>query len=85
MRLWIPWCRFGANFPHAAFLSFHLILHKPQQQAEALISASQSLMSSSKLKTLFEVVLAFGNYMNSQRKGSVYGFKLSAFERVHLH
>ena len=39
-------------------------------------------MSSTKFRTLLEVILAFGNYMNSQRRGGAYGFKLSVFERV---
>ena len=29
-----------------------------------------------------QIILAYGNYMNSQRRGPAYGFKLSAFDRV---
>ena len=78
--------------------SFDSMSHvSSHQQIDAVIAASQSVMTSSKFKTLleawflsirclflhmFQVILAFGNYMNSQRRGGAYGFKLSVFERV---
>ena len=31
---------------------------------------------------LFQIVLAFGNYMNSSKRGPVYGFKLASLEIV---
>lgn len=31
---------------------------------------------------MLEVVLAFGNYMNSSKRGPVYGFKLQSLESV---
>jgi hypothetical protein len=51
-------------------------------QTEAVIAASDALMSSKKLKQILEVVLAFGNYINSGRRGGVYGFKLGTLDRL---
>ncbi len=48
----------------------------------SIMAAASSLMKSVKLRKFIEVVLAFGNYMNSQRRGGVHGFKLSAFDRL---
>ena len=50
--------------------------------ADAVTVASQSLMQSTNLKRLFEVILAYGNLMNSGRRGGAYGFKLSVFDRL---
>jgi len=47
-----------------------------------VIAAAGSIKSSVKLKKIFEVILAFGNYMNSAKRGGAYGFKLSALDRV---
>jgi len=66
------------------------------QQTDTIIAASNSVLNSSRLKKLMEVILvsftdtrwssdvqqAFGNLMNSQRRGGAYGFKLSAFDQV---
>ncbi|CAF0872036.1 unnamed protein product [Adineta steineri] len=49
-------------------------------QLKAVITASLSLKNNSKFKKLLEIVLAFGNYMNSSKRGPVYGFKLSSLE-----
>jgi len=51
-------------------------------QIAAIIAASMSIKSSGKLKKLLEVILAFGNYMNSAKRGAVYGFKLQSLETV---
>jgi hypothetical protein len=44
--------------------------------------ASNSLLSSTKLQKVLEVVLAFGNHMNSGRRGGAWGFKLSVFDQL---
>ena len=51
-------------------------------QINAVSSASLSIKQSRKLKQLLEVVLAFGNYMNSNKRGPVYGFKLQSLEAL---
>lgn len=58
------------------------IMKRLSPAAEAVIVASTSLMSSKNLKKLFEVILAYGNLMNSSRRGGVWGFKLSVFDRL---
>ncbi|XP_076616292.1 formin-like 1b isoform X1 [Chaetodon auriga] len=63
---------FMGNFPE----SVQLI----QPQLNALIAASMSLKSSSKLKKVLEIILAFGNYMNSSKRGSAYGFRLQSLD-----
>ncbi|CAG5868872.1 unnamed protein product [Menidia menidia] len=51
-----------------------------QPQLDAIIAASMSIKSSGKLKKILEVVLAFGNYMNSSRRGAAYGFRLQSLD-----
>ena len=41
-----------------------------------------SIRNSDKLKKILEIILAFGNYMNSGKRGSVYGFKLTSLEAL---
>ncbi|XP_029103749.1 formin-like protein 3 isoform X1 [Scleropages formosus] len=49
-------------------------------QLNAIIAASVSVKASSKLKRMLEIILALGNYMNSSKRGSVYGFKLQSLD-----
>ncbi|XP_055038174.2 formin-like protein 1 isoform X2 [Misgurnus anguillicaudatus] len=51
-----------------------------QPQLNAIIAASMSIKSSSKLKKILEIILAFGNYMNSGKRGSAYGFRLQSLD-----
>ncbi|XP_026056489.1 formin-like protein 1 [Carassius auratus] len=55
-----------------------ILLIKPQ--LNAIIAASMSIKSSSKLKKILEIILAFGNYMNSEKRGSAYGFRLQSLD-----
>lgn len=50
----------------------------------AVTSASLSLKSSKKFKSILEIILTFGNYMNSNKSSSLaYGFRLrGTFERL---
>ncbi|NXF67202.1 FMNL1 protein, partial [Ciccaba nigrolineata] len=52
------------------------------QQLNAIIAASMSLKSSSKLRNILEIVLAFGNYMNSSKRGAAYGFRLQSLDAL---
>lgn len=63
---------FMGNFPE----SIQMI----QPQLNALIAASMSIKSSSKLKRILEIILAFGNYMNSSKRGAAYGFRLQSLD-----
>ncbi|KAF7203747.1 formin-like protein 1 isoform X2 [Nothobranchius furzeri] len=63
---------FMGNFPQ----SIQLL----QPQLNAIIAASMSIRSSSKLKKILEIILAFGNYMNSSKRGPAYGFRLQSLD-----
>ncbi|XP_067928445.1 formin-like protein isoform X2 [Watersipora subatra] len=49
-------------------------------QLNALLTASLSLRNSKKIRKILEIILAYGNYMNSQRRGGAYGFKLQSLD-----
>ncbi|XP_077472727.1 formin-like protein 2 isoform X1 [Stigmatopora argus] len=49
-------------------------------QLHSVIAASVSIKSSQKLKKILEIILALGNYMNSSKRGAVYGFKLQSLD-----
>ncbi|XP_059812035.1 formin-like protein 3 isoform X3 [Hypanus sabinus] len=49
-------------------------------QLNAIIAASASIKTSQKLKGMLEIILALGNYMNSSKRGAVYGFKLQSLD-----
>eukprot|EP00048_Salpingoeca_helianthica_P023316 m.23583 g.23583 ORF g.23583 m.23583 type:complete len:978 (-) comp8539_c1_seq1:23-2956(-) len=51
-------------------------------QIDAVLECSEFLMGSATFKKLLEIVLAFGNYMNSAKRGPAYGFKLASFDRL---
>eukprot|EP00056_Hartaetosiga_gracilis_P005313 m.83493 g.83493 ORF g.83493 m.83493 type:complete len:949 (+) comp12123_c0_seq2:16-2862(+) len=51
-------------------------------QIAAVNNAANVLMHSSAFRKVLEVILAFGNYMNSAKRGSAYGFKLATFDRL---
>lgn len=46
------------------------------------INASSSVKSSRKFKDVLEIVLAFGNYLNSSKRGPAYGFKLQSLDTL---
>uniref|UniRef100_U5EVY0 Putative neuron projection morphoproteinsis n=1 Tax=Corethrella appendiculata TaxID=1370023 RepID=U5EVY0_9DIPT len=57
-------------------------LHLISPQINAIISASSSVKSSKKFRSLLEVILAFGNYLNSSKRGPAYGFKLQSLDTL---
>ncbi|XP_053373201.1 formin-like protein isoform X2 [Mercenaria mercenaria] len=62
--------------------NFHDDMHHLQPQINACIAASMSLRNSQKVRKLLEIILAFGNYMNSSKRGAVYGFKLQSLDML---
>ncbi|XP_053707786.1 formin-like protein 1 [Synchiropus splendidus] len=60
------------NFPES--------VKRLQPQLNCIIAASKSIKSSAKLKKILEIVLAFGNYMNSSKRGAAYGFRLQSLD-----
>ncbi|XP_035998473.1 formin-like protein 1 [Fundulus heteroclitus] len=63
---------FMGNFPET--------VQNIRPQLNAIIAASMSLRSSVKLKKILEIILAFGNYMNSSKRGPAYGFHLHSLD-----
>ncbi|TKS92184.1 Formin-like protein 3 [Collichthys lucidus] len=63
---------FMGNFPDT--------IKRLQPQLNSIIAASMSIKSSTKLKKILEIVLAFGNYMNSSKRGAAYGFRLQSLD-----
>ena len=51
-------------------------------QIAIVTSASRNLKANTKIKKILEIILAFGNYMNSSKKGPCYGFKLSSLDSL---
>lgn len=48
----------------------------------ALTRASKEILHSRNLRQLFEVVLAFGNFMNKGQRGNAYGFRVSSLNKI---
>ncbi|XP_068605472.1 formin-like protein 1 [Brachionichthys hirsutus] len=65
---------FMGNFPDT--------VKRLQPQLDSTIAASMSVKSSTKLKKILEIVLAFGNYMNSSKRGAAYGFRLQSLDAL---
>ncbi|XP_049545138.1 formin-like protein [Anopheles darlingi] len=66
------------NYIGNFFDSLHLI----SPQVYSIISASSSIKSSKKFRAVLEVILAFGNYLNSSKRGPAYGFKLQSLDTL---
>ena len=53
-----------------------------QREFEAVTEASESLLKSNKFRRVLGVILAFGNYMNSAKRGLTCGFKLESLNAL---
>ncbi|XP_073838427.1 formin-like protein isoform X1 [Musca autumnalis] len=62
--------------------NFFDCLHLICPQIQSITSASTSLKQSRKFKAVLEIVLAFGNYLNSSKRGPAYGFKLQSLDTL---
>jgi len=65
---------FMSTFPE------HINTARPR--VEAILLASKSTRQAKKFKKILEIILAFGNYMNSSKKGCMYGFKLNSLDSL---
>jgi len=63
--------------------TFYDNLHAIQPRVDAIYLASKNTRNSKKFQKILEIILAFGNYMNSSKKGSMYGFKLQGLDQLH--
>lgn len=57
-------------------------VHLITPQVHAIISGASSVKSSQKFRSVLEVILAFGNYLNSSKRGPAYGFKLQSLDTL---
>ncbi|XP_074647674.1 formin-like protein 3, partial [Tubulanus polymorphus] len=51
-------------------------------QIESVTKASESILKCKKLQKIFEIILAYGNYMNSMKRGYASGFKLDTLYKL---
>ncbi|XP_055857037.1 formin-like protein isoform X2 [Episyrphus balteatus] len=62
--------------------NFFDCVHLISPQIIAINTASNSLKQSRKFRAVLEIVLAFGNYLNSSKRGPAYGFKLQSLDTL---
>ena len=75
--------RFGTKLQIMSFMaSFEDNVKNVKPQIDTVMIASKSLRGSKKMKKILEFILAFGNYMNSTKKGPCYGFRLQSLDSL---
>ena len=75
--------RFNTKLHIMAYMSsFDENVTTLKPQIAIVTSASRNLKANTKVKKILEIILAFGNYMNSSKKGPCYGFKLSSLDSL---
>lgn len=57
-------------------------LEEVKPKINALSLASREVTKSGSLRSLLEIVLAFGNYMNKGQRGNAYGFKINSLNKI---
>ena len=61
---------------------FTIWLNELRPKIQAVLEASKEVQRSKRLKRMLELILAFGNYMNSGQRGNAHGFKLNSLTRI---
>ncbi|XP_022101860.1 formin-like protein 2 isoform X2 [Acanthaster planci] len=75
--------RYESKLRLMAFMGIYKeLIDSLQPDMTAIVKAAESIMKSKKLKKLFEIILAFGNYMNSSRRGTASGFRLETLDNL---
>ncbi len=75
--------RFATKLQIMAYMStFEDSVRGLKPQVNSITLASKSLKNSKRIKRVLEIILAFGNYMNSTKKGPCYGFKLQSLDSL---
>jgi hypothetical protein len=75
-RLWDKWKRTGCV--ETPVLSRNICKEDTQNMIVNLDKACKDVSQSKKVKELFRIILALGNYMNSGQRGGAFGFKLQS-------
>merc|ERR1719193_1930595 len=77
--------RLPAKLEIMSFMStFYEYLHAVRPRIDSICLASKSTRNAKKFKKILEIILAFGNYMNSSKKGAAYGFKMSSLDSLSI-
>merc|ERR1719471_2452703 len=77
--------RLPAKLEIMSFMStFYELLHAIRPRIDSICLASKSTRNAKKFKKVPEIILAFGNYMNSSKKGAAYGFKMSSLDSLSI-
>lgn len=75
--------RYEAKLGVMAFIGvFDELMRTVVPQVDAVLRAATSIVNSGKLKKLFKIILIYGNYMNSSRRGLAHGFKLESLGKL---
>lgn len=75
--------RYETKLSVMAFIGvFDELMRTVMPQVDAVLRAATSIVNSHKLKKLFKIILIYGNYMNSSRRGFAYGFKLESLNKL---
>ncbi|KAF8359401.1 frl-1 [Pristionchus pacificus] len=65
-----------------SMMSFEENVTLLEPQLSLVTAASECVRNADKFHKVLEVILAFGNYMNSGKRGSAYGFKLNSLDSL---
>ncbi|GMT19257.1 hypothetical protein PFISCL1PPCAC_10554, partial [Pristionchus fissidentatus] len=65
-----------------SMVSFEENVSLLEPQLRLVIAASECVRQADKFHKILEVILAYGNYMNSGRRGSAFGFKLNSLDSL---
>jgi len=77
--------RLKAKLDIMSFMStFYEALHRIRPRIDTVALASKSTENAKKFQKILEIILAFGNYMNSNKKGSAYGFRMSSLDSLNI-
>ncbi|KAK3756002.1 hypothetical protein QZH41_013189 [Actinostola sp. cb2023] len=75
--------RYEAKLGVMAFMGvFEELMGTVVPEIDAVLRAATSIYNSNKLKKLFKIILIYGNYMNSSRRGMALGFKLESLYKM---
>ena len=61
---------------------FDVIYEDIRAKMSIILEASKEVRTSKKFRTILEIILALGNYLNQGSKGNAKGFKLSSLKTI---